>query len=188
MDAPRYSPPCAALGDVLDPRRRRGRRYPWPEPLTLIAAALVGGAQGVRAVGQWAAEHAEELIPQLALPGRVPGAATRRRAPRTVAAAALEERPARFAADLPAPARPPATAPTWTGLAADGKAVRGGHPPRRPRPPGRPGPPRRRAGSRPGRGGRRDERDRRRPASLGGAASRRGSGGDGCPTGPTGAG
>jgi len=125
MDAPQYSHLCAALTDVPDPRKRRGRRYPWPVLLTLIAAALVSGQQGVRAVGQWAAEHAEDLIPRLALPGRVPSTATLRRALRAVDATALEERLARFAADLPAPAAPPAAPPAWSGLAVDGKAVRG---------------------------------------------------------------
>ena len=124
MDAP---------SDVPDPRRRRGRRYPWPVLLTLIAAALVSGQQGLRAIGQWVAEHAEEVGPPLGLPpGRVPSPATLRRAVRAVDAAALEERIARFVADLPAPpppapspAAPPPAAPRWVGLALDGKAVRG---------------------------------------------------------------
>jgi predicted transposase YbfD/YdcC len=125
MDAPQYSHLCAALTDVPDPRKRRGRRSPWPVLLTPIAAALVSGQQGVRAVGQGVAEHAEDLILQLALPGRVPRTATLRRALRAVDVTALEDRLARFAADLPAPATPPATPPAWSGLAVDGKAVRG---------------------------------------------------------------
>jgi predicted transposase YbfD/YdcC len=123
MDAPQYSHLCAALTDVPDPRKRRGRRYPWPVLLTVIAAALVSGQQGVRGVGQGAGEHAEDLVPRLALPGRVPSTATLRRALRAVDVSALEDRLARFAVDLPAPS--PAPPPAWSGLAVDGKAVRG---------------------------------------------------------------
>ena len=134
MDAPQYSDLRAALSDVPDPRRRRGRRYAWPVLLTLIGAALVSGEQGLRAIAQWVSEHAEELRPLVDLPpGRVPSPATLRRAVRAVDVAALEERIARFVAHLPepaadsAPAAPvdqPPPAP-WAGQAVDGKAVRG---------------------------------------------------------------
>jgi predicted transposase YbfD/YdcC len=134
MDAPQYTDLRAALSDVPDPRRARGRRYPWPALLSVIAAALASGQQGLRAIAQWAAEHAEELGPPLGLPpGRVPSPATLRRAIRAVDVAALEDRIGRFVADLPAlppaPATPvppaPAPPPAWVGLALDGKAVRG---------------------------------------------------------------
>jgi predicted transposase YbfD/YdcC len=130
MDAPQYRDFRAALRAVPDPRKRRGQRYAWPVLLTLIAAALVSGQQGMRAIGQWVAEHAEELGPLLDLaPGRVPSAATLRRAVRAVDLAALEDHLATFVAALPTPPPPdPAAAPTplpWLGLALDGKAVRG---------------------------------------------------------------
>lgn len=130
MDAPQYRDFRAALSAVPDPRQRRGQRYRWPVLLTLIAAALVSGQQGMRAIGQWVAEHAEELGPVLGLaPGQVPSAATLRRAVRAVDIAALEAHIADFVAVLPPP--PPlaaAPAPTplpWVGQAIDGKAVRG---------------------------------------------------------------
>lgn len=133
MDTPQYTDLRAALSAVPDPRHRRGQRYPWPVLLTLIAAALVSGQQGMRAIAQWVAEHSEELGPLLALPpGRVPSAATLRRAVRAVDVAALEERIGRFVAGLPAPSGPvpaPTAAPPlaagWVGLALDGEAVRG---------------------------------------------------------------
>jgi predicted transposase YbfD/YdcC len=130
MDAPQYTDLRAALSDVPDPRQRRGRRYAWPVLLTLIAAALASGQQGLRAVGQWVAEHAEEVGPPLDLPpGRVPSPATLRRALRALDLAALEDRIGRFVADLPAPPPPPGAPPPaplpWVGLALDGKAVRG---------------------------------------------------------------
>jgi predicted transposase YbfD/YdcC len=134
MDAPQYTDLRTALSAVPDPRHRRGQRYPWPVLLTLIAAALVSGQQGMRAIGQWVAEHAEELRPLLDLPpGRVPSPATLRRAVRAVEVEVLEERIGRFVAGLPAPPVPapaPTAAPAtsllpWVGLALDGKAVRG---------------------------------------------------------------
>lgn len=133
MDAPQYRDLHAALAAVPDPRQRRGRRYPWPILLTLIAAGLVSGQQGMRAIGQWVAEHGDDLGLLLGLPpGRVPSAATLRRTIRAVDLAALEAQIAAFVASLPVPPAPPPGAPTpatpplpWTGLALDGKAVRG---------------------------------------------------------------
>jgi predicted transposase YbfD/YdcC len=132
MDAPQYTDLRAALAAVPDPRKARGRRYPWPLLLTVIGAALASGQQGLRAVGQWVAEHREELAPLLDLPpGRVPSTATLRRAVRAVDVGALEARVAGFAAALAPPApeargdEAPPDAPPWVGQAIDGKAVRG---------------------------------------------------------------
>lgn len=132
MDAPQYTDLRAALSAVPDPRHRRGRRYSWPVLLTLIAAALVSGQQGMRGIGQWVTEHAEDLAPPLGLaPGRVPSAATLRRAVRAVDLEALERHLSAFVAALPVPPTAPrpvaAACPSlpWTGLALDGKAVRG---------------------------------------------------------------
>lgn len=114
-----------------DPRQRRGRRYAWAVLLTIIGAALASGQHGLRAIGQWATEHADDLPPLLDLPsGRIPSPATLRRAVRAVDPAALEARIAAFVAGLPAvpppvPTAAGATAPAWTGQAIDGKAVRG---------------------------------------------------------------
>jgi predicted transposase YbfD/YdcC len=133
MDASQYTNLRAALAAVPDPRCRRGQRYPWPVLLILIAAALVSGQQSLRAIGQWVAEHGSEVGPLVELPpGRVPSAATLRRAVRAVDLAALEGQLSQFVAALPAPPPPPPSqsAPPppslpWTGLALDGKAVRG---------------------------------------------------------------
>lgn len=132
MDAPRYWDLRTALAAVPDPRRRRGRRYPWPVLLTPVAAALVSGQQSLRAIGQWVAEHAAAVGPLVGLsPGRAPSAATLRRAMRAVDLAALELQLTAFVAALPAPPAPspgeraPRPPLPWTGLAPDGKAVRG---------------------------------------------------------------
>ena len=130
MDARQYSSLAAALADVPDPRKARGKRHAWPLLLTLIGAALASGQQGMRAIGQWVAEHAEELVALLEPPrGRLPSDSTVRRALRTVDVEALEGRVAAFVAGLAAapPPGPPVegAAPAWVGLAVDGKAVRG---------------------------------------------------------------
>ena len=129
MDARQYSSLAAALGDVPDPRHARGQRHAWPLILTLIGAALASGQQGVRAIGQWVEEHAEELVALLRPPrGRLPSSSTVRRALRAVDVEALEGRVAAFVHGLTALAAAPepgAATPAWTGLAVDGKAVRG---------------------------------------------------------------
>jgi hypothetical protein len=134
MDTLQYSDFRAALSDVPDPRQRRGRRYPWPVLRTLIGAALASGQQGMGAIAQWVAERANEVRPLLDLPpGRVPSPATLRRAVRAIDVTALEVRPSRFVADSPPPppvaptpmGTPAARPPAWSGLAIDGKAVRG---------------------------------------------------------------
>ena len=110
MDAPQYTDLLAALRAVPDPRHRRGRRYAWPLLLPPIAAALASGERNLRAVGQWVAEHAEELVAILAPSrGRLPSTATLRRALRAVDIAALERCLAALAAG--APSGEPAAAP-----------------------------------------------------------------------------
>ncbi len=121
MDAPQYTDLLSALSAVPDPRCRRGCRHAWPLVLTLIAGALASGERNVRAVGQWVAEHADELVTTLAPPrGRLPRTATLRRALRAVDVAALE----RCVTAL-APAGSGAPTGPWVGHAVDGNAVRG---------------------------------------------------------------
>jgi predicted transposase YbfD/YdcC len=125
MDRCKYSTLMDAVADVPDPRKARGKRHPWALLLTLISAALVGGQRNGRAIGQWVAEHADELRTQLALaPRALPSTSTLRRALRAIDVAALEARLATVAAERTAP--PSATdATAWQGQAVDGKAVRG---------------------------------------------------------------
>src|SRR3712207_8009939 len=70
MDGRKYSSLMDAVADVPDPRKARGKRHPWALLLMLISAALVCGQRNGRAIGQWVAEHADELRTQLALPPR----------------------------------------------------------------------------------------------------------------------
>jgi predicted transposase YbfD/YdcC len=121
MDHRQYSSLAAMLADVPDPRKARGKRHPWALILTLVGAALVGGARGMEAVLRWVAERQEELVRQLQPPrGVLPSGSTLRRAVRALDCAALEQRVRAFVAALPAVAPP-----RWQGLAIDGKSVRG---------------------------------------------------------------
>jgi predicted transposase YbfD/YdcC len=75
----------AWLKRVPDPRKRRGQRYAWGTLLLVICAALMSGQQTGAAIAQWIADHAAEWqvwAPTAA--GRVPSAATVRRALRLV--------------------------------------------------------------------------------------------------------
>ena len=56
-----YSTLMDALQMVPDPRKARGKRYPWTLLLTLIVAALASNYQTARAIAQWARLHLNEL-------------------------------------------------------------------------------------------------------------------------------
>lgn len=104
----------ALFQTLLDPRHRRGCRYPWWVLLTLSMAAVVSGHRHPQAMIEWLGEHADLLRERVWL--RLPSGATLRRALRYVDIADWE---ARTAATAP---RPP------TGLQAralDGKTLRG---------------------------------------------------------------
>lgn len=129
-----------ALRPIPDPRAKRGRRYAWTTLLTLICAALLSGLTSGAAIGQWVHEHAREWQPWLPTAwGRIPSAATLRRAVQRGDVAALEAclhaytEQAVVAMDTPGTPETPETpatpaTPRVTGLralAVDGKAVRG---------------------------------------------------------------
>ena len=53
MDQPQYSTLRDALACIADPRKARGKRYPWHFLLMLIALALASGEQTVHAIADW---------------------------------------------------------------------------------------------------------------------------------------
>jgi predicted transposase YbfD/YdcC len=60
------------LGQVPDPRKRRGRRHPLAGLLAVGIAAVIAGSRSFAAIGQWAADAGPEV---LAVLGAVRGAA-----------------------------------------------------------------------------------------------------------------
>ena len=123
MDEMEYRTLVEALAAVPDPRKARGRRYPWTLLLTLVSAALTSGQRSGRGIGQWVREQTDNLAALLGRPGRpLPSEATLRRAIRSVDLAALEEQLGAFGAQQRVGDRDPAG---LRGLAMDGKEVRG---------------------------------------------------------------
>ena len=117
------------LKRVPDPRKRRGQRYAWGTLLLVICAALMSGQQTGAAIAQWVVEHAREW--QAWTPtdaGRVPSAATLRRALRLVDPLKLEGALGAWVEARLREAERPGDASQTCGVravAVDGKAVRG---------------------------------------------------------------
>lgn len=126
MDQEQYSSLMERFAAMPDPRQARGKRSAWSLILALIAAALVGGARGVRALSQWSSERQAELLAVLGgARRRLPGATTVRRALRAVDVADLEARARALGGPL-APVAPAAGGPPpLVGGALDGKQVNG---------------------------------------------------------------
>lgn len=124
-----YSTLLSALQQVPDPRKARGKRYPWTLLLTLIVAGLASNYQTARAIAQWARLHASELRAALPHLVRIPSASTLLRTLRQIDADVLEQQVAHLVASLP-------TATPYAGCiisphgeivqgqAIDGKSVR----------------------------------------------------------------
>jgi predicted transposase YbfD/YdcC len=135
MDQPKYTTLVEALTALIDPRKARGKRYPWMLLLTLIAIAIASGQRTVHAIANWAALHWDELRAELH-PERVtcPSESTFRRALRLIDPQGIEALLIHLAVNPlpttpPAPVRTPAT-PSSEKLplqaqAVDGKALRG---------------------------------------------------------------
>jgi len=129
MAPDQYSTLLAALADVPDPRKARGKRYPWTLLLTIIIAGLASNYQTARAIAQWALLHASELRTALPELVRIPSASTLLRTLRQIDAAVLEQHLAQFVATLPtttayAGCIISAHGEVLQGQAIDGKSVR----------------------------------------------------------------
>jgi predicted transposase YbfD/YdcC len=122
MDPQQYTSLYAALTAVPDPRQARGRRYPWPVLLLLIALALLCGQTQMQAIAEWTHLHTADLLPLLpASLVRLPSRSTLYRVLHQVDVAQLEAHLAAFARAVP----PGAPAPACSALAVDGKWLRG---------------------------------------------------------------
>lgn len=130
MDQPQYTSLLDALAVVPDPRKARGKRYPWLLLLALLAAGLASGQQTARAIAQWIRLHADDLKLALPLLLRLPSESTLLRTLRLVDVTVLEAAlTALTAPQTPAQAAPSAViTPLGTclqALAVDGKTLRG---------------------------------------------------------------
>jgi predicted transposase YbfD/YdcC len=130
MDGPQYSTLMDALTDVPDPRKARGKQYPWILLLILISSALASGERNGHGIATWVVEHATALLVQLRPErGRLPSESTLRRALRHVDVVALEQRLVQythtFSATAPDDGCISPHGEILQGQALDGKAVRG---------------------------------------------------------------
>lgn len=127
--------PCsgllAFLREVPDPRKPRGQRYAWGFLLTIICGAMLSGQCSGRAIAQWGAEHAQEIMTYLriSLPS-MPSASTIRRVFHHVTVEMLEKQIAAFGVEADQQLREMGRVEGGDGkpirgLAVDGKAVRG---------------------------------------------------------------
>jgi predicted transposase YbfD/YdcC len=130
MDQPQYSTLAEALAVVPDPRKARGKRYPWLLLLILLAAGLASGQQTARAIAHWLRLHAVDLKAALPHLVRIPSESTLLRTLRLVDVAVLEEALACLTAPHTRQQAAPSELITPLGtrlqaLALDGKTLRG---------------------------------------------------------------
>src|SRR5262245_28728860 len=129
MTPDQYSTLLDALKMVPDPRKARGKHYPWTLLLTLIVAGLASNYQTAHAIAQWARLHLAELRTALPALTRLPSESTLLRTLRQIDAGSLEQHLAQFVATLPT-ATPYAgciiseQGEVLQGQAIDGKSVR----------------------------------------------------------------
>jgi len=117
--------------EVPDPRQAHGKQYEWRYLLALLCGALVSGHKTVRAMGEWAKSHRDELLQQLQpVKPRIPSASILRRVLRRLDIAQLERQIAAYGRQVDAsdPTSGVVTgqeSEAWRGQALDGKEVRG---------------------------------------------------------------
>jgi predicted transposase YbfD/YdcC len=69
----------AALGNVPDPRKRRGVRHQATRILALAVCAVLAGARSFTAIGEWAADASDQVLSALGVGGCPPCESTIRR-------------------------------------------------------------------------------------------------------------
>ena len=103
MDQEEYTTLMDVFQGIPDPRKARGKRYPWLYLLALIGAALASGQQTAHAVAHWVTLHGPELIERLQPPRRsIPSESTIRRTLHGIDISILERRLAGLAQYLAA--------------------------------------------------------------------------------------
>jgi hypothetical protein len=69
----------SVLGQVVDPRKRRGVRHRFVAVLAIAVAATLAGARSFTAIAEWAADALEQALHRLGVRRRPPSEATIRR-------------------------------------------------------------------------------------------------------------
>ncbi len=117
----------AALGDVPDPRRAQGKRYPLPYLLMFTVLALLSGARSYRGVITFLEQRREHLNHHFGVDlQRAPVVNTLRTILQSLSTEALEDAFRRHAkALLPAGCSPGGEAGEQPVIALDGKTLRG---------------------------------------------------------------
>jgi predicted transposase YbfD/YdcC len=91
VDHLQYTPLLPFLKAVPDPRKARGKIYPWELLLVGVCGALLSGQLNGSAMAEWVIAHALEIAAFLGIPlRRIPSASTVRRTVRNVDVEALE--------------------------------------------------------------------------------------------------
>jgi hypothetical protein len=88
------------LNEIPDPRSRHGRQHPLSAVLALACCAILCGARGYAAIGQWAHDHDIGLMHRLGFTRRPPTSGGIRKVLMAVGPAALEAALTRWAEAL----------------------------------------------------------------------------------------
>jgi predicted transposase YbfD/YdcC len=126
MDQEEYTTLMDVFQGIPDPRKARGKRYPWLYLLALIGAALASGQQTAHAVAHWVTLHGPELIERLQPPRRsIPSESTIRRTLHGIDISILERRLTGLAQYLAAIGPKQGTVKTEAGQVLQGQALDG---------------------------------------------------------------
>lgn len=112
------------LAEVPDPRSRHGRRHPLSAILALVCCAVMSGARGYSAIGQWGQDQEISWMHRLGFNRRPPKSGGIRKVLMALDVKAFEAALTRWAEANLGPASATASAPLQP-FALDGKAVRG---------------------------------------------------------------
>jgi hypothetical protein len=81
----------SVLGQVADPRKRRGVRHTLPVILGVVVCAVLAGARSFVAIAEWAADADDATLADLGAGAVVPCESTIRRTLQTLDADALDD-------------------------------------------------------------------------------------------------
>ncbi len=126
MDQGEYTTLMQVFQGIPDPRKARGKRYPWLYLLALIGAALASGQQTAHAIAHWVVLHGPELLERLRpLRSSIPSESTIRRTLHGIDIGILERRLVDLAQYLAATGPKEGVVKTKTGQVLQGQALDG---------------------------------------------------------------